>query len=31
MNNQDIIDNIKSHLSGDKEIDVPYLQMELDI
>ena len=31
MNNQDIIDNIKSHLSGEKEIDVPYLQMELDI
>ena len=31
MNNQEIIENIKSHLSGDKEIDVPYLQMELDI
>lgn len=31
MNNKEILDEIKNHLSGDKEVDVPYLQTELKI
>lgn len=31
MENKSIIDDIKSHLTGEKEIDVPYLQTELAI
>ena len=31
MNNKEIIEGIKSHLSKDREIDVPYLQTELEI
>ncbi len=31
MTNKEIIDNIKSHLSNDKDVDVIYLQTELEI
>lgn len=31
MDNKAIIDEIKSHLTGEKEIDIPYLQTELSI
>lgn len=31
MSNKEILDEIKSHLTGDKEVDVPYLQTELKI
>lgn len=31
MSNKEIIDSIKSHLTGEKEVDVPYLQTELAI
>lgn len=31
MKNKEIIDNIKKQLSGDKEVDIIYLQTELDI
>lgn len=31
MNNKEILDEIKRHLCGDKEVDVPYLQTELNI
>lgn len=31
MGNKEIIDDIKKHLTGEKEVDVPYLQTELSI
>ena len=31
MNNKEIIDEIRSHLTKEKDIDIAYLQTELEI